>query len=123
MVKNKRCQSRSLRKLGLLVYLFALLSCRKQELVTGEKLTTPAFSAIVLNSSFDVVLTQDTSYSIRFEAAEVFFPSLKYEVIDSVLYVDADKAPRWRNPEAPKPKVYITSNLSLIHISEPTRPY
>lgn len=87
-----------------------LVSCSKDELITGDESITPAFSEIVLNSSFDVVLTQDSSYSIRFEAAEVFFSSLKYEIIDSVLYVDADASPRWRNPQAPKPKVYITSN-------------
>ena len=108
MVKNQ--PNRSFIKLVLLLPLFALFSCSKPDLVTGEKLTIPAFSEIVINSSFDVVLAQDSTYSIQFEAADVFFSSLKYEVRDGILYIDSDKSPRWRNPEAPKPKVYITSN-------------
>jgi len=90
--------------------LFVFASCTKDEVITGEEIITPAFSEIVLSSSFDVVITQDTTYSIRFEAAEVFFGALQYEVKEGVLYVYSEKSPRWRNPEAAKPKVYITSN-------------
>ena len=106
----KHTLNNRLASLIMLLPFLVLMSCSKNELITGDESVTPAFSEIILNSSFDVELTQDTTYSIRFEAAEEFFPSLKYEIIDSVLYVDADPSPRWRYPEAPKPKVYITSN-------------
>lgn len=90
--------------------ILVFVSCTKDNVISGDQIITPAFSEIVLSSSFDVVLTQDTTYSIRFEAAEVFFGALRYEIKEGVLQVYSEASPRWRNPEAAKPKVYITSN-------------
>ena len=84
-----------------------LMACRKEEIVVGELRKTDAFRKIEIDGSFDVVLSQDSVFSVQFESDRVFFDALSYELNDSVLIIHDGKSPRWRNPEAKKPLVRI----------------
>jgi hypothetical protein len=91
------------------VGLLLLLSNCKQDdgLVEIKKDELSAFKEIELNDAFDVVLYQDSMFSIQIEANEKFIDAVEYSVQDSVLKVDYASGKRWRNPEINKVKLII----------------
>ena len=94
----------------ILVLALLLASCKKNEVVSGSTETTLPFQKIEVDGSFDVLLSDDSVFSVQFEADKAFFEALSFEVIDSVLYISDGKSPRWRNPGAKKPMVRIHGN-------------
>jgi len=91
----------------ILVLGLLLTSCQKDEVVSGSTETTAAFRKIEVDGSFDILLSDDSVFSVQFEADKAFFDALTFEVIDSVLHISDGKSPRWRNPGAKKPMVKI----------------
>ena len=73
----------------------------------GTEEKTTEFSKIEVDGSFDILLSDDSVFSVQFEADRAFFEALSFEVRDGILRISDGKSPRWRNPEAKKPLVRI----------------
>jgi hypothetical protein len=87
---------------------FLLSNCKKNDgSVEIKKVELSAFREIELNDAFDVVLFQDSVFSIQIEANEKFIDAVEYTVQDSILKVDYASGKRWRNPETNKVKLVI----------------
>jgi hypothetical protein len=84
-----------------------LASCQKEGVISGNEEKTTEFSKIEVDGSFDILLSDDSVFSVQFEADRAFFDALSFEVRDGILRISDGKSPRWRNPEAKKPLVRI----------------
>jgi hypothetical protein len=94
----------------ILVVALLLSSCQKDEVLSGVIETTSPFEKIEVDGSFDVLLSEDSVFSVQFEADKSFFDALSFDVTDGVLRISDGKSPRWRNPGAKKPIVKIRGN-------------
>ncbi|WP_258540578.1 DUF2807 domain-containing protein [Parvicella tangerina] len=67
------------------------------------------FTEVLLDSPFDVYLTEGTEYTIRVVADESIIDHITCEVNDSLLTISNGKKYRWLTPEKNKVKIYVTS--------------
>lgn len=89
--------------------LFVFFGCGKYAPIEETTDGIEPFNEILLNSSFDVYLSEGTDYSICIEADEDLIDHIRFEVNDSLLTIENDKKFRWLTPTQNKIKVYITS--------------
>jgi hypothetical protein len=89
--------------------LLVAAGCKKESIQEEVYTDVSAFRDIQLNSSFDLYLTEGSTYSIRVEADETVADYITYEVIDSLLIIDNEKSFKWLRPTKNKIKIFITS--------------
>lgn len=68
---------------------------------------TAAFKEIVLNDAFDLIIYQDSVFSIEIDAHEDFIENIEYTIADSILSIQNNSGKRWRNPETNKVSITI----------------
>lgn len=95
----------------IIIGLFILLmyGCSKISITEKNDTSVPAFNEILLNSSFDIYLSEGTEYNIRIEADESVIDYITYEVTDSLLTIDNTRKFKWVTPTKNKIKIYVTS--------------
>jgi len=86
-----------------------ILSCQKNDDNYVLIKSPSAFSAVELHSSFDVLLTEDSVYSINFTGKEDIVKGIEYSVTDSVLKIEDPRRSEWRTPKSNKITLHITS--------------
>lgn len=96
-----------------------LLSCRKEAVLIEITKELPEFKEVILNSTFTVFLTQDTSYNLKIVGHPDFIDEVKFEVEYGVLSVDFKSKKKWLNPKENKVTLYINSDsLKLLQAKE-----
>ena len=105
-------------------FLFLLIaissfSCKKQmEKVTIEQ-TLEDFDTLVLNSVFNVYLTQGTENKIKIEGSKKIIEKLNLIVSNSTLKIENEYKGNWMHPRNNKINLYLTvKNLSRIIANE-----
>lgn len=78
-----------------------------------------AFTKIQLNSTFDVVLIEDSVHSITLYGAEKRLENIQLEIIDGTLIADDGGRLKWLNPKNQKVELRISSKyFALLTASE-----
>jgi hypothetical protein len=95
---------------GIITTLLVMnLSCQKNdENYILNDLPAP-FNSIELYSSIDVLLIEDSVYSIKFVGREDIVKGIEYDVTDSVLKIEDPRKSEWRTPKSNKVILHITS--------------
>lgn len=105
--------------LFLMCAAFAIAGCGKSNDKVLITKSLEAFTKIQLNSTFDVVLIEDTVHSITFYGAEKRLENIKIEIVDSTLMVDDGGRFKWLNPKNQKVELRISSKyFALLTASE-----
>lgn len=96
------------------------MSCKKEN---SEKESIEVklheFSAVTLNSTFDVFLIQDTLYSVKIVADESFINDVVYNVSDTTLFLSVNSGSLWLKPKKNKISVYIScDSLKFLKANE-----
>jgi len=104
----------------ILCFLAWVLYACSPELHEKEKFQRlDLFETIELNSTFQVYLIQDTSYSIRIEADKNVLENIDIQLNNGVLKISNHSSWKWLHPTTNAVKLYITSNqLKLIRVNE-----
>lgn len=95
--------------------LFILFSCNKEkhQIVIEDDL--PAFDSVLINSSFNVHLVEDSVYSIRVEGDDRYLENLHYEVTNNTLEIKIESGTKFLTPTRNQVDLYIHSKpLSLV---------
>lgn len=101
---------RVLRLNMIVVFLVLLISGCKKMQITEKKIQDIApFNEILLDDSFDVYLSEGSTYSIEIEADESVIDFVSCEVSDSLLTIDNLRKFKWLKPTKNKIRIYITS--------------
>lgn len=94
----------------MLIQLLLLLgACKKVTNLEADHTDIDPFHEILMNSSFDLYLTEGAEYSVRIVADEDIIEHITIDVTDSLLTIDNDKKFKWLTPTKNKVKVYVTS--------------
>jgi hypothetical protein len=91
----------------MLVVLFA--SCKKVDVIEQEETNLAPFNEILMNSSFDLYISEGNEYTVRIEADESIIDYITVDITDSLLTLDNDRKFRWLTPTKNKVKVYVTA--------------
>lgn len=76
-----------------------IIACSKVKTIETREIDLPAFSEVVVDESVELILTQDTVYSLSIEAAQKWINDIQFEVKDSVLYLSSSAKGRWLHPK------------------------
>jgi len=108
----------------MLVMSLLLISCEKGEFFdfakrTGETVTISRptgenFTQIYLNDDVNLVITQDSTYSIKLEGGENLLPGIETSISDSILTISNKNTYNWMRSYDKK----ITAFVSLPHLLE-----
>jgi len=88
----------------LILIVFALFSCKKEEQwdcfkgtgkVTSEVRNIESFESIILNDNINLFICQDTCYSCKVEAGENLLPKIKTEVNNNILEISNKNTFNW----------------------------
>lgn len=86
-----------------------LVGCKKTDNSDSTNQNIDPFNEILLDSSFDVYLSEGNEYSVRIVGNESIIEHVKLSVTDSLLTIDNTRKFRWLTPTKNRIKVYITS--------------
>ena len=93
----------------LLCVALAYMSCGKSNNKILLTKNLEAFTKIQLNSTFDVVLIEDTVHSITLYGAEKRLENIQLEIVEGILNVDDAGRLKWLNPKNQKVELRISS--------------
>ena len=105
----------------ILIFLSLLFinSCAKKGSESTIEFNVQSFNTIELNSLFDVVLIEDTLFSVKISGDEDFIRDVKLEVKDTVLSIINLKSNKFLSPKNSKVKLIITSKpLKRVIVNE-----
>ncbi len=98
--------------------LFSFCNKNKFENISRQENLDP-FKELVIESTFNVYLTQDTTYSIRLEGSKEFVDQVSYHIENSKLYIKMNGRNLWLHPKQNSVNVYINSDsLHIIWANE-----
>jgi len=92
-----------------LVSLTAFFSCKKDTITVSRFSDLATFTQIELNSSFDVYLKEDTSYSIKIVGNEEVIANITLKIEENVLKIGNKTRRKWLSPKSNKVELYINS--------------
>jgi len=93
----------------LVIISVLLISCTKEEERRTEYVKLDYFKKIVVNSTFDIFLTEDTCFNIEIEAHKNVIKNITYKITDSILIIDNTKSLKWLSPKNNQINIYIHS--------------
>ncbi len=94
----------------LILLLQILFSCRNEFDERTRQVSLSPFHTVVLNSVFNVYVTQDTTFSIKIIANGQVSDKVSAIVINDTLSISNNAKQQWLHPETNKVTLYITSN-------------
>lgn len=94
----------------IVIFLMLLISgCKKVRVSEKEIQGIAPFNEILLDDSFDVYLSEGSTYSVKIEADESVIDFVSFDVSDSLLTINNLKKFKWLTPTKNKIKIFITS--------------
>lgn len=103
----------------IFIFLVTLSGCKKVSEIERQFHELEAFHTIDLNSSFEVILTEDSTYFMEIVSTEKNIDKTKFNVEDSVLSIVNERKLKWTNPEDEPIKIYINSKkLKRVNANE-----
>ena len=104
--------------ISLLIILITV-SCTKEENKRTEYIKLNSFDKILVNSTFDIYLIEDTCESIEINANEDLIKNISHTVTDGRLILDNSTAYKWLNPKENQIDIYIHyQKLSLVELNQ-----
>lgn len=110
---------------NILLYISAILlsvffSCNHQDEESVMKMhQVPTFHTVELNSTFDVFLTEDSTFSLEIIAPESVINKIDFKVDQETLIIENNKKLKWSSPKDENIKLYIKSKpLKRINAKE-----
>jgi hypothetical protein len=98
-----------MRKLAvILFFVVSLLSCQKEE-QTEKLIQLSPFSKVVLNSTFEISLQEDSLYFIEVSGDEKLIDFVEYKVVGEELRLSNSKKYKWLQPTKNKIRIVIHS--------------
>lgn len=103
----------------LLIFSIIIVSCTKDNERKTEYVKLDTFNKLIVNSTFDIYLIEDSCFSIEINANETVIENITYTVTDSVLRLDNTTSFKWLSPKNNQIDIYIHSkNLSLVELNQ-----
>lgn len=96
------------------------MACREDATITEIKIVPlDAFEKIELNSAFEVVLVQDTTYFVQINADEELMGEISIKNDHKNLSIINNKRLKWTSPASNIPKLFIHSaDFKEVHANE-----
>ena len=97
----------------------AIISCTKEKLTETSFSGLTPFNKIEFNSSFDVYLTEDSTYAIKIIANEDVIKNIHFKIDNNILTFNNETNYKWVSPTKNKIEIYIHSKqLSKIDANQ-----
>lgn len=95
----------------IIIFISVILfnSCKKDRLTDNIYSDLLAFNEIELNSTFDIYLKEDSSFSINIVGDKSIIENVTYKIENKVLKINNDSRFKWLTPKKNKIEIYINS--------------
>ena len=103
----------------LLILSIVTVSCSKEENRKTSFKKLNSFNKIIVNSTFDIYLVEDTCFSIEINANTDIISNISYVIEEETLTLDNSTKFKWLSPKDNQVDVYIHSKgLSLVEMNQ-----